>query len=206
MFLIIAAQLFHSQIISGKKCSFLRRRKCPCSARAFILPAGSSMTGKEDRYSTIRSCMILMITPAQVKNIDTAFISVSWRVSTSPNSAAGCWTPNLKNGPFRSLYIRRSAASDEYAFDGREYLENSRLQPVERPVRIYPFNAAARYPGCVGEVDSGHFERSNNFTSWGDYVGRSGLEQSCGKELMGQRGIEFCLKDNKNRLVGDYWE
>jgi penicillin-binding protein 2 len=38
----------------------------------------------------------------------------------------------------------------------------------------------------------------------GDYVGRSGLEQSYEKQLMGQRGIEFWIKDNKNRLVGHY--
>jgi penicillin-binding protein 2 len=32
----------------------------------------------------------------------------------------------------------------------------------------------------------------------------SGLEQFYEKELMGQRGIEFWIKDNKNRLVGRY--
>jgi penicillin-binding protein 2 len=38
----------------------------------------------------------------------------------------------------------------------------------------------------------------------GDYVGRNGLEAYYEKVLMGQRGVEFLLKDNKNRLVGNY--
>ena len=32
----------------------------------------------------------------------------------------------------------------------------------------------------------------------------AGLEQYYEKELMGQRGIEYWIKDNKNRLVGHY--
>ena len=58
--------------------------------------------------------------------------------------------------------------------------------------------------GYVGEVDSAILKRSNNFYQLGDYVGRSGLEQYYEKQLMGQRGIEFWIKDNKNRLVGHY--
>jgi penicillin-binding protein 2 len=58
--------------------------------------------------------------------------------------------------------------------------------------------------GYVGEVDSAILRRSNNYYQLGDYVGRSGLEQYYEKALMGQRGIEFWLKDNKNRLVRRY--
>jgi penicillin-binding protein 2 len=74
----------------------------------------------------------------------------------------------------------------------------------ERPVRVYPYNAAAHIMGYVGEVDSAILRRSNNFYQLGDYVGRTGLEQSYERVLMGQRGIEFWIKDNKNRLVGRY--
>jgi penicillin-binding protein 2 len=35
----------------------------------------------------------------------------------------------------------------------------------------------------------------------GDYAGRTGLERSYEKVLMGQRGIEFWKRDNKNRLT-----
>ena len=74
----------------------------------------------------------------------------------------------------------------------------------ERPIRVYPYDAAAHIMGYVGEVDSAILRRSNNYYQLGDYVGRSGLEQYYEKVLMGERGIEFWLKDNKNRLVDHY--
>jgi penicillin-binding protein 2 len=58
--------------------------------------------------------------------------------------------------------------------------------------------------GYVGEVDSNILKRSNFYYQLGDYVGRSGLEQFYEKQLMGRRGIEYWIKDNKNRLVGHY--
>ena len=75
---------------------------------------------------------------------------------------------------------------------------------VERPVRQYPFNAAAHVMGYVGEADSAVIKRSNGFYRLGDYVGRSGLEQYYERVLMGQRGVKYIIKDNKNRLQGSY--
>src|SRR6185295_490598 len=47
-------------------------------------------------------------------------------------------------------------------------------------------------------------KRSGGYYHMGDYVGRNGLEAYYERVLMGQRGVEFLLKDNKNRLVGSY--
>ena len=58
--------------------------------------------------------------------------------------------------------------------------------------------------GYIGEVDSRILKRSNYFYQLGDYVGRSGLEQYYESVLMGKRGVQYMLKDNKNRLVGRY--
>jgi penicillin-binding protein 2 len=58
--------------------------------------------------------------------------------------------------------------------------------------------------GYIGEADSNIIKRSSGFYHMGDYVGRSGLEAYYERVLMGQRGVEFLLKDNKNRLVGNY--
>ena len=56
--------------------------------------------------------------------------------------------------------------------------------------------------GYIGEADSGIIKRSKGFYLLGDYVGRSGLEAYYEKVLMGQRGIQYLIKDNKNRLGG----
>ncbi len=38
----------------------------------------------------------------------------------------------------------------------------------------------------------------------GDYVGRSGLESYYESILMGTRGVQYMIKDNRNRLAGSY--
>jgi penicillin-binding protein 2 len=59
--------------------------------------------------------------------------------------------------------------------------------------------------GYVGEADSTIIKRFNGFYQLGDYIGRSGLELSYERVLMGQRGMQFLIKDNKNRIQGP-WE
>jgi len=76
------------------------------------------------------------------------------------------------------------------------------LQP--RPVRSYPYNAAAHILGYINEVDTSIINKSNGYYLPGDYSGRTGLEQYYEKVLMGERGTELWIKDNFNRLVGHY--
>jgi penicillin-binding protein 2 len=58
--------------------------------------------------------------------------------------------------------------------------------------------------GYIGEADSAVIRKSKNFYRLGDYVGRNGLEAYYENVLMGKRGTEYMIKDNKNRLVGSY--
>ena len=75
---------------------------------------------------------------------------------------------------------------------------------VERPVRVYPYNVAAHILGYINEVAPEDIERSGDFYRMGDYMGKSGLEATYEKVLMGQRGVQHMIKDNHNRLVGSY--
>lgn len=78
---------------------------------------------------------------------------------------------------------------------------------VERPVRKYPFEAAAHVFGYLAEVDKGFLEKyADEGYRQGDYTGMTGLERSYEKVLMGQRGIEYWNKDNKNRPTHRYDE
>jgi penicillin-binding protein 2 len=58
--------------------------------------------------------------------------------------------------------------------------------------------------GYVTQVDSTIINRSNGFYQPGDYSGRTGIEQYYEKILMGQRGMEYFLKDNFGRIIGRY--
>ncbi|WP_282456887.1 penicillin-binding transpeptidase domain-containing protein [Chitinophaga sedimenti] len=76
---------------------------------------------------------------------------------------------------------------------------------VLRPVRSYPYHAAANILGYIGEVPP--FMLQDSMQRWadynmGDFIGRTGLEASYEKVLMGQRGIQYLVKDNLNRPQG----
>src|ERR1022692_311313 len=200
MFFIIAVQLFNLQIFSGKykklaqENALFPKRIYP--NRGIIFDRhGKAILNNAILYD-------LMVTPSQVKNIDTAYFCQIMGIDTA-EFRDRILDAKFKNGPFRPTIFEDLLPPDMYAKLEENIWRFSGFNLQERPVRVYPFNAAAHIMGYVGEVDSVMMKRSSRY-QLGDYVGRSGLEQYYEKELMGQRGIEFWIKDNKNRLVGHY--
>jgi penicillin-binding protein 2 len=201
MFLIIAAQLFHLQIVSKK---YQQQAQENALFRKSIYPSRGIIYDRKGRAILNNTILYdLMVTPAQVKNIDTAYLCQLVGIDTI-EFRKRVLDAKIKNGPFRPTIFEDLLPPDMYARLEENIWKFPGFNLQERPVRVYPYDAAAHIMGYVGEVDSSILRRSNNFYQLGDYVGRSGLEQYYEKVLMGQRGIEFWIKDNKNRLVGHY--
>ena len=201
MFLVIAAQLFHLQIISAK---YKKQAQENALFRKSIYPTRGIIYDRKGRAILNNTILYdLMVTPSQVKTIDTTYFCQLLGIDTA-EFRSRILDAKYKNGPFRPSIFEDLLPPDMYARLEENIWKFPGFNLQERPIRVYPFNAAAHIMGYVGEVDSGILKRSNNYYQLGDYVGRSGLEQYYEKELMGQRGIEFWLKDNKNRLVGHY--
>jgi penicillin-binding protein 2 len=201
MFLVIAAQLFHLQIISKK---YKQQAQENALFRKSVYPTRGIIYDRKGRAILNNTILYdLMVTPAQVKNIDTAYFCQLLNIDTA-EFRSRILDARIKNGPFRPTVFEDLLPPDMYARLEENLWKFPGFNLQERPVRVYPFDAAAHIMGYVGEVDSAILRRSNNFYQLGDYVGRSGLEQYYEKQLMGQRGIEFWIKDNKNRLVGPY--
>jgi penicillin-binding protein 2 len=201
MFLVIVAQLFHLQIISKK---YKQQAQENALFRKSVYPTRGIIYDRKGRAILNNTILYdLMVTPAQVKNIDTAYFCQLVNIDTA-EFRRRILDARIKNGPFRPTIFEDLLPPDMYARLEENLWKFPGFNLQERPVRVYPFDAAAHIMGYVGEVDSAILRRSNNYYQLGDYVGRSGLEQYYEKELMGQRGIEFWIKDNKNRLVGRY--
>ena len=201
MFLIIAAQLFHLQIVSAK---YKKQAQENALFRKSIYPTRGIIYDRKGRAILNNTIMYdLMVTPSQVKNIDTVYFCQLLNIDTA-EFRSRVLDAKYKNGPFRPTIFEDLLPPDMYARLEENIWKFPGFNLQERPIRVYPFNAAAHIMGYVGEVDSAILRRSNNFYQLGDYVGRSGLEQYYERSLMGQRGIEFWIKDNKNRLVGHY--
>jgi len=201
MFLIIAAQLFHLQIVSKK---YQQQAQENALFRKSIYPSRGIIYDRKGRAILNNTILYdLMVTPAQVKNIDTNYLCQLVGIDTV-EFRRRVLDARIKNGPFRPTIFEDLLPPDMYARLEENIWKFPGFNLQERPVRVYPYNAAAHIMGYVGEVDSSILRRSNNYYQLGDYVGRSGLEQYYEKVLMGQRGIEFWIKDNRNRLVGHY--
>ncbi|OQP50925.1 penicillin-binding protein 2 [Niastella yeongjuensis] len=201
LFLIIIAQLFNLQVIQGKYKVLAMENAVFAKVK---YPDRGIIYDRKNRPILNNTIMYdLVVVPNEAKKTDTFGLCEILGIDTAEYNKR-IIEARFKNGPYRPsifedlLEPQLQARLDEniWKFPG--------FALVERPVRVYPFNAAAHIMGYIGEADSNIIKRSGGFYHMGDYVGRNGLEAYYERVLMGQRGVEFLLKDNKNRLVGNY--
>jgi penicillin-binding protein 2 len=201
MFLLIIGQLFNLQLISSKyKKMALENALFPKR----IYPTRGIIYDRHGKAILNNTIMYdLMVTPSQVKNIDTAYFCELMDIDLA-EFRDRILDAKFKNGPFRPTIFDDLLPPDLYAKLEENIWRFPGFNLQERPVRVYPYDVAAHIMGYVGEVDSAVLRKYNFQYQLGDYIGKTGLEQYYEKELMGQRGVEFWIKDNKNRLVGRY--
>lgn len=201
VFLIIIVQLFNLQVIS-RKYKQLAMDNAVYPKRVY--PNRGIIFDRKGRAILDNTIMYdLTVTPAQVKNIDTLALCNLLEIDTTEFKKR-LLEARLKNGAVRPTVFEDLLSPEMQARLEENIYKFPGFTLVERPVRKYPFNAAAHIMGYVGEVDANIIKRSNNFYQMGDYVGRTGLENYYERVLMGQRGIQFLIKDNKNRIQGSY--
>ena len=174
-FVIIIAQLFYLQIIEGKY------RKLAMDNAVFakiIYPERGIIYDRNDK-AILNNTIIydLMVTPAEVKNIDTSEFCRLMQIDTTE------FKKRIMEARIRNTSVRPSVFEDLLtpAIQAR-FEENSWKYPgfalVERPLRSYPFNAGAHILGYISEVSPKQIEQSGNFYRMGDYIGQNGLESN----------------------------
>lgn len=201
VFFIIILQLFNLQVLSG---NYRQLAMNNAVFRKVVYPNRGIIYDRKGKAILNNTIMYdLVVTPNEVKNIDTANLCNLLQIGTD-EFIKRMQEARIKNGKYRPSIYEDLLPPDIYARLDENIWKFPGFALVERPVRVYPFNAAAHIMGYVGEADSNIIKRSKGFYMMGDYVGRSGLEAFYESVLMGQRGIKNLIKDNKNRLVGSY--
>ena len=200
-FIVILAQMFNLQVISKKYQELARNNavypKIVYPERGIIFDRkGKAILNNAIMYD-------LMVTPAEIKGIDTLDFCRMMEIDTAE------FNRRILDARLKNTSVRPSIFEDLLTPELQvRFEENSWKFPgfvlVQRPVRVYPYNAAAHLLGYVAEVNQKQIESSEGFYRMGDYVGQNGLEAIYEKVLMGQRGVQYLIKDNKNRLVGSY--
>lgn len=144
----------------------------------------------------------LMVIPGKIKGTDTAALLSILNID-SAEFHKRIIAAIIKNKSYRASIFEPLLSNEKMA----KLSENLyKLAPgyfmQERSVRDYPFDAGGNIFGYLGEVDS-NILKNPAYEGYvmGDYIGRAGLEKTYEKVLMGQRGIEFWKRDNKNRLT-----
>lgn len=201
-FLVIFVQLFNLQVLSSE---YKIKADQNALLRKTIYPARGVVFDRKGRPLVKNTLMYdLMVTPSEVKGVDTAYLCKLLDIDTAEFNRR-IVSAIVKNTAARPSAFEDLLTPEKYArLDENMWRFGNGFFLQERPVRTYPFNAGAAFMGYIGEVDSAIIARSGGFYEPGDYVGRTGLESYYEKVLMGQRGVQVLIKDNKNRVKGSY--
>ena len=197
---IIIIQLFNLQVIN-KKYSILADEQG--KFRKVIYPDRGILFDRKGR-AILQNTIIydLMVTPAKLKGVDTFALCRILNIDTA-EFRKRIITAIIKNKSYRPSVFEALLAEDKFArLNESMYKFVPAFYLQARPVRDYPFDAAGNILGYLSEVDSSFLKKhAGEGYQIGDYTGWTGLEHSYEKVLMGQRGIEFYKRDNKNRIT-----
>ncbi len=200
MFVIVFLQLINLQLFSSK---YRIDADNQGTFRKVIYPDRGIVFDRKGR-SILQNTVIydLMVIPGKIKGTDTAAICSILNID-SAEFQKRIISAIIKNKSYRASIFEPLLSNEKMA----KLNENMyKLAPgyfmQERSVRDYPFEAGGNIFGYLGEVDS-NILKNPLYQGYvmGDYIGRAGLERTYEKVLMGQRGIEFWKRDNKNRLT-----
>jgi len=167
-FLVILAQLFNLQVISNKYQIMAQQNAL---LRKTVYPARGVVFDRKGRAVVNNALMWdLMVTPSEVKGVDTAYLCKLLEIDTAEFNRR-IVSAIFKNGRARASSFEDLLTPEKYArLDENMWRFGNGFYLQERPVRTYPFNVGAHFMGYIGEVDSGIIARSGGFYEPGDYV------------------------------------
>jgi penicillin-binding protein 2 len=197
-FLVIILQLFNLQVLSSK---YTRMAEDQAIYRKIVYPSRGLVFDRRHQVILDNTTLFdLVVIPSQLKGIDTSVILNILKIDTA-EFRQRVITAIIKNGRYQPSVFQGLLDNKAYA-----QLNESlyKIQPgfdlIARPVRRYPFDAAGPLLGYLGEADSNFLKKHDGEGyRMGDYVGINGIEKTYEKALMGERGIQYWLRDNKNR-------
>jgi len=200
MFLVIIIQLANLQLFSSR---YKILADDQGKFRKVIYPDRGIVFDRKGRVMLQNTTIYdLMVTPNKIKGVDTASLCNILDIDTA-QFAKRIVELILKNGRSRESIFEAQLSEEKMAkLSESMYRFAPGFYMQERSVRSYPYDAAANILGYTAEVDTNFLKKHKDegYVS-GDYAGMTGIERSYEKVLMGERGIQYWKRDNKNRLT-----
>lgn len=200
MALIIILQLLNLQIFTSKYSVMAEEQG---KFRKVIYPDRGILFDRKGN-PILQNTIIydLIVTPSKIKGLDTMALCRILGIDTA-EFRKRIVNAIIKNRSYRPSVFEPLLSQEKIAqLNENMYKFVPAFDLQERPVRDYPYDVAGNILGYLSEVDTAFLNRhSGEGYQMGDYAGKTGLEKIYEKVLMGQRGIEFWRRDNKNRLT-----
>ncbi|MBN9296745.1 MAG: penicillin-binding protein 2 [Filimonas sp.] len=202
VFLVILGQLLHLQIFSSK---YKMQAENNARYRKVVYPDRGLIYDRKSKAILENTIMYdLMVTPSEAKGTDTFALCNILGIDTAT------FRKRIRDVGFKNSYVRPSVfeallSPEMFARLNENMYKFPGFFLQDRPVRDYPYGAAANVLGYLAEVDTSFLRRhKEEGYEMGDYAGMTGLERSYEKVLMGQRGIKYFIRDNRSRIQGSY--
>lgn len=200
---VIVVRLFFLQVIEKK---YSKLADANAVLRKVVYPSRGIIFDRKGRSILSNDAMYdLVVTPISAKNIDTNYLCQILQIDKEEFKRR-ITTAIIKNGSRRVSVFAPLLPPDMFGrLQESMYLFQPGFDLVQRQIRSYPFSAAANILGYIGEV-SPQMLLNEKYSAYsqGDYLGMTGLERTYEGVLMGQRGIQYLVKDNLNRPQGSY--
>ena len=143
----------------------------------------------------------LMVIPRMVKQLDTAFFCRSVGITREE------FDERMKKAytysPYSASIFMKQISKEDFGRWENVLYKFKGFYISKRTLRIYDRPIAAHVLGYVGEVNE-HDLEENPYYKRGDYIGKSGLEDSYEQVLRGVKGKKIMQVDVHNREIGSY--
>ncbi|MFM7079632.1 MAG: penicillin-binding protein 2 [Bacteroidota bacterium] len=143
----------------------------------------------------------LMVTPRQVKDLDTA--SFCGLLGITREEFLKKMEKAKKYSRVKASVFEKQVSASMYAVLQERLYKFKGFFVQPRTVRRYPEQVSAHTLGYIGEASEKLLQTDPYYKS-GDYVGISGLEKSYEEELRGRRGVRVVMVDVHNREKGSF--
>ncbi len=202
VFLVIIGQLVNLQLFSVK---YKLAAENNAIFRKVIYPdRGIIFDRKRKAILENSNSYDLVVIPSEARGIDTLSLCNLLEIDTAEYKRR-MKDLIFKNGSVRIGVFESLLGPEIYARLNENIYKFPGFSLSERSLRTYPYHIGANILGYIREVDTGYLRRhKEDGYLMGDYAGRSGLERTYEKVLMGKRGVSNFIRDNKSRLQGSY--
>ncbi len=196
---IFLMRLFYMQVIDD---SYLRSARDNVFRNMTDYPARGFIYDRHGKLLVYNAPVYdLMITPKQVKDIDTAeFCSLIGITIEGFNER---FRKAKAYSSIKPTIFEKQLSAETYATLQEKLYRFPGFFVQPRTLRKYPEPIAAHLFGYIGEVDSA-ITAKDKYYKEGDYIGKSGIEQSYETVLRGKRGTRVMVVDVFNRPKGSY--